>query len=193
MLKKNCLICGSEYTKPGYLSLVNWPKKKYCSRACLDKSKVGNTYRRGKKHPNIWNKGKKTGLVPWNKGEGEYARKLGFGKWMKGKRQSIETKQKKSLRAKYLVANGSHNFWKGGVTSKNQIIRSSLEYKIWREAVFKRDDYTCVWCLARSGKGKTVVLNADHIQPFATNPELRFAIDNGRTLCKDCHIKRHRK
>ena len=37
--------------------------------------------------------------------------------------------------------------------------------------------------------GKTVTLNADHIKPFAYFPELRFAIDNGRTLCVDCHKK----
>jgi 5-methylcytosine-specific restriction endonuclease McrA len=62
---------------------------------------------------------------------------------------------------------------------------------LWRESVFKRDNYTCVWCGAKNkkGNGKTVVLNADHIKPFALYPELRFAIDNGRTLCVDCHRK----
>jgi len=79
--------------------------------------------------------------------------------------------------------------WKGGVTSINKSIRSSLQYKLWRESVFKRDNFTCVWCGSKSGDGKTVALNADHIKPFSLFPELRFAIDNGRTLCLDCHKK----
>jgi len=86
------------------------------------------------------------------------------------------------------IPNGSlHYNWKGGRTSKNQLIRTSFEYKLWRTAVFERDNYTCIWCDARSGNGKEVVLNADHIKPFALFPELRFAIDNGRTLCVPCH------
>ena len=72
--------------------------------------------------------------------------------------------------------------WKGGITDMQQKIRTSLEYSLWRTAVFERDKYTCVWCGA-SG----VRLNADHIKPFSLFPELRLAIDNGRTLCEPCH------
>jgi hypothetical protein len=74
--------------------------------------------------------------------------------------------------------------WKGGITPINHKIRTSLEYKLCRTAVYERDNYTCVWCGQRGGK-----LNADHIKPFCLYPELRFAIDNGRTLCVDCHKK----
>ena len=74
--------------------------------------------------------------------------------------------------------------WRGGITPINEKIRKSIEYKLWRKSVFERDDYTCVWCGQKGGK-----LNADHIKPFAYFPELRFAIDNGRTLCIDCHKK----
>lgn len=77
--------------------------------------------------------------------------------------------------------------WQDGKSVKNDKIRKSLEYKLWREAVFKRDNYTCIWCGARSGNGNALELHADHIRPFAFFPELRFAIDNGRTLCIDCH------
>lgn len=80
-------------------------------------------------------------------------------------------------------------FWKGGVTNKNLSIRMSLEYKLWRTAVFERDNYTCIWCGLKGGNGVKVILNADHIKPFCDYPELRFAIDNGRTLCIDCHKK----
>ena len=76
------------------------------------------------------------------------------------------------------------HLWKGGISSLNVQIRGSLEYRLWREAVFKRDDYTCLECKQRGGK-----LNAHHIKPFSLFPELRFAIDNGATLCELCHKK----
>jgi len=85
-----------------------------------------------------------------------------------------------------------HPNWKGGVTPINHQIRGSLEYRLWREAVFKRDNWTCIWCgiksrTTKNSKGKWIILHADHIKPFAHYPELRFAIDNGRTLCIECH------
>lgn len=76
-----------------------------------------------------------------------------------------------------------HWNWQGGKTVFIQKLRNSLEYKLWRTAVFQRDSYTCIWC----GDSRGGNLNADHIKPFADYPELRFAIDNGRTLCIDCH------
>lgn len=82
-----------------------------------------------------------------------------------------------------------NNLWKGGITAESRLIRSKVEYKKWRNTVFKRDDYTCTLCGARSGNGKAVVLNADHIKPFSIFKELRFNIENGRTLCVPCHRK----
>jgi hypothetical protein len=83
------------------------------------------------------------------------------------------------------------HFWKGGITPINIVIRMSLEYKLWRTAVLERDNYTCIWCNKKGGWNKEekrrIMLQADHIKPFCLYPELRFAIDNGRTLCKDCH------
>ena len=76
-----------------------------------------------------------------------------------------------------------NNMWKGGVTPMNQVIRASVEYKEWSKKVKERDNYTCQICGKRG-----CVLNSDHIKPFSLYPELRFDLDNGRTLCEDCHI-----
>lgn len=111
----------------------------------------------------------------------------------KGKKMSEETKRKISIAKTgkpQLKHRGIlHHHWKGGITPINHAIRSSLEYKLWRRAVFDRDNYTCIWCKTRSSKGNAVILHADHIKQFAYYPELRFAIDNGRTLCEPCHKK----
>lgn len=57
-----------------------------------------------------------------------------------------------------------------------------VEYKSWRNAIFKRDNYTCQICDEYGG-----ILHADHIKPWAQYEELRYELSNGRTLCVPCH------
>lgn len=73
--------------------------------------------------------------------------------------------------------------WKGGITYTTRLHRKSGGHKRWRRLVLERDNHSCVWC------GSTDNLHVDHIKPFIKYPELRLDINNGRTLCADCHIK----
>ena len=72
--------------------------------------------------------------------------------------------------------------WNGFAELETRRIRKSLDYKNWRNEVFKRDDYTCQCCGKRGG-----VLHAHHLESFSDNPDLRFDISNGITLCENCH------
>jgi hypothetical protein len=96
-----------------------------------------------------------------------------------GKRHSAETKAIFRQKAR---RGPDSNFWKGGTTDQAKVLRSSAEYRDWREKVFKRDDYTCQICDQRGGR-----LHPDHIKRFSVFPELRFELSNGRTLCESCH------
>lgn len=79
-----------------------------------------------------------------------------------------------------------HWNWKGGVTPANQRERATASYREWRTAVFDRDQYTCQRCLIKGG-----ILIAHHIEAFNVNPELRTSVDNGSTLCEECHEDFH--
>lgn len=124
------------------------------------------------------------GQVPWNKGipssekSKEKNRVAHLGK-------SSPNKGKKFLQ----YSGDKHPNWKGGATPKNRKIRNSLEYALWRNVVFDRDGYTCQECGVKNekGLGKSVRLEVHHIESFVNNLKKRFDIDNGITLCKDCH------
>ena len=105
---------------------------------------------------------------------------------------------------KYPTRTGENNhLWKGGKTKLSQQIRTSAEYSFWRKQVFDRDNYSCVECGRKRKKGDRVIIEADHIFPFskilddfnitsieeAISCKKLWDIENGRTLCRDCHKK----
>ena len=124
----------------------------------IGEAKKGNKYALGHKHTEEYKKQK--------------------SQFNKGKRPYIMTDEIRNNMSKAKIGKN----WKEIITPINERIRKSLEYKLWRKSIFERDNYTCIWCGQWGGK-----IEADHIKPFALFPELRFAIDNGRTLCKPCH------
>lgn len=79
-----------------------------------------------------------------------------------------------------------HWNWKGGKTDERRLAMSQKEYKDWRTSVFERDDYTCQKC-KQWGKQ----LRAHHILNFADHPGLRTDLNNGVTLCEECHREFH--
>ena len=114
------------------------------------------------------------------------------GYWM-GKK--LSEKHKERLRGhipwnkgkKFLQIIGEKNpNWKGGITPENHKIKHSIEYHLWHESVLIRDNFTCQKCNQRGGK-----LCSHHIQSFAKFSELRVAIDNGITFCRECHKEFH--
>ena len=92
--------------------------------------------------------------------------------------------RKKSPKAWKFPSGENHPFWKGGNSRYYKEGYYSTEYLKWRKKVFERDNYICRKCGA---KGNKVYLTAHHIKSWAKYPELRFLLNNGLTLCEDCH------
>lgn len=131
-------------------------------RAAIERNKGRPSWNKGKKlHYDVWNKGLKRPEIS------------GANNPFYGKKHTEET------RAKMRGENNGN--WRNGVSTENQLARKSIEYIEWRKSVFIRDNRMCVLC------GSTDRIEADHIKPFSTYPESRFDINNGRTLCHECH------
>ena len=63
-----------------------------------------------------------------------------------------------------------------------QDIRRSPEYQRWRQDVKERDENTCRVC------GVQRNLHVHHIKPLEKYPEFATVLDNGITLCGNCHV-----
>lgn len=169
----------------------------------IRESLKGNTWNRGRKH---------------SPESTELKRKNSARYWLGKKRPSISEKHKEILRKKnkgHFVSEKTkeiirdltkgkfgqeHPCW---VEKKKhplyKAIREIFKYKEWRKNIFIRDNFTCVLC-----KMSKVYIEADHypvrfvdilkknnIENInqAINCEELWNMDNGRTLCKPCHLK----
>ena len=107
--------------------------------------------------------------------------------WASGKRNGgwkLSEESRKHISLNNAQKGERHWNWKGGVMTENQKARRHSKLREWRKVVFERDDYRCYDCGSRG-----VYLHAHHIYSFAKYPRLRFMVENGRTLCKECHMK----
>ena len=155
-----CKNCGTKvYKKPCHLKFI----KKYCSKKCHNEFQKKNAF--------------KLACI--------ICKKIFYCQPCQVKYRNRKTCSIK-CRGEFQKIKAIENRIKNGFT-KHQIdrcIRYGGEAKKWRKAVFERDSYTCQFCKIRGR-----YIEADHIKPFAYFPELRFSIDNGRTLCRACHNK----
>lgn len=125
----------------------------------------------------------KKGNIPWNKG------KKGLYK------HSEHTKNK----IREINIGSKSHFWKGGKTKISDAIRNCFKYRQWRSDVFTRDNFTCQDCGGKKGgsfeahhiKSISKIIEQYNIKTLkeALSCEELWNINNGRTLCKDCHKK----
>jgi len=97
-----------------------------------------------------------------------------------GQKVTEETKRKLSAVHQGITI----DLWKEFATTRNHRRKVSKEWKKWRDAVFLRDDWTCMDCNERGLR-----LHPHHINAKSLYPELIFDVDNGITLCVECHMK----
>lgn len=205
---KECLICGKIFHT--YNSEIKKGGGKYCSRECYFESIKGakNSKWKGgisKVVNNCELCGKETS---------DYRNKRCYKCALIGRKLSEE--HKRNISRKVNIRRGEDsNFWNGGVSSLQRLIRSSVYNKKWRTEVFERDNWTCQECSARSKKGHRVIIEAHHKESFSdifnrfiekynqfsvmedkeTLARLSesytdfWDINNGETLCRDCHDK----
>lgn len=93
----------------------------------------------------------------------------------------------KMMRALSLRNIGENHYnWDGGKASKNSVVRGSGEYSRWRMSIFYRDEFRCQICGVENS-----YLNAHHIYGFSEYIDLRFDLNNGISMCEDCHKNFH--
>jgi len=85
------------------------------------------------------------------------------------------------------LCGGQNPNWQNAQVPPSTKVKRSVQWHRWRTAVFERDDYTCQSCRQVGG-----YLVPHHIKSKQAHPELVYQIENGITLCRDCHKTIHR-
>lgn len=162
MQEKSCENCQKKFSD--YRS----NNRRFCSRLCKNASQLVD------KTTTCQNCGSSFTYKHYN--VDKYCSKLCISQGISKAKQGVTPWNKGRV---YLQISGTNHWnWKGGGLRGGR----GAAQRRFRNAVLKRDDYTCVECGATNTK-----LYADHIKPWSEYPDLREDVTNGRTLCYDCN------
>jgi hypothetical protein len=214
MENKICQSCGLKFYRPEKYPAYRWVKRRFCSKSCasivsntgrkatdearrnmslahlgqviseetrrkIGLASKGNTNTKGKKihteeHKEVLRK-------KW------LGNQIVKGLKFKNRKRYEHTEEHRineSLGQFRRISEGKHNFYIDGRSKFEDRLRGTPEWRFWREAVFKRDNFTCRWC----GE-KGCYLEPHHIKKRSNYPKLVFKVTNGITLCRPCHNK----
>jgi len=218
---KKCILCGAKIKKRKNVSIVDYSKRKFCKVSCqhkwnaLTKSSdiectfCGKKFR--KKNSQIGENNfcsldcaskyktlthSKKVICSWCGKEFKKAKNQIRGN------NYCSQKCMGEWQTKFRVGESNYN-WKGGLLSVSKRIRSLNKYTDWRKDIFKRDNFTCQCCGDKTGGN----LNAHHkkqlldiIKEYHLNEmidvlrcEKLWDLNNGITLCENCHRECHQK
>lgn len=104
-----------------------------------------------------------------------------ISKALKGKKQSKETRRKKSIAHKGLGVGIKNNNWKGGISNHPPDLSEELRLEIKKRDNFQCQDENC--------KGRSNNLDMHHIDKNKWNN----SFNNLTTLCRSCHKILHTK
>lgn len=205
-------------------------KHKSCSKKTKEKISLANTGKKRsflmKQNISNGRKGKNSGkehyikLSKKFKGEGNpfYKKKhskisrIKMSEWHTGKKKpwvksptkgkKLTISHRKHISEKHLQNREKYPNWKGGVYPIHLRIRDSLKYKLWRESVFRINNWSCQNCnkkgyveihhkksfssiLEELKKGEGI----ENLYEKAMNYVPLWDIENGQCLCEGCHKK----
>ena len=223
-MDKICLQCNKSFEKKINYSKTKWSSAKFCSHKCHSEFTQGKpsvspatTFKKGNRPSPIaiqlnreriigennprWNGGQVTIVCkicgenfqvdPYREKTANFCSVICSNEF----RKSPEFRLKTSELQKKIFEEKLGGF-RSRLTTLAMLIRNSIHYKLWRENIFKRDNFTCKECGQKGG-----ALIGDHIKQFGliliendvkTFDEALFCVElwdlsNGQTLCLDCH------